>query len=233
MLYKKDDMINLKNTEVGYRFLNFKKCSCFYVFDNLSFIAFKKLNKNLNQISKDSVEIKLNKNINKNLLKNKYGYIFVNKWYQLKVPRNTNTAFNKNVILLNDREQIKELIENKQYECAMREPAKFDENKKDTNWINFGKEVLAVKLDNKILGMLTFTEEPNKNLRLRLLYTIKNYKRHGVGAMLIEHGIKIAKARNLKTLTICIDNSEGTHIENLALNNKFKHNKNGYVKILK
>lgn len=226
-------MIKLKNTEVGYRFLNFKKCSCFYVFDNLSFVAFKKLNKALDGISENSIEIKLNKSVNKDVLKNKYGYIFVNKWYYLKVPKNTDTTFNKNVFLLNDKEQIRELIENKQYECAMREPEKFGEDKTDANWINFGKEVLVVKLDGKILGMLTFTEEPNKNLRLRLLYTIKNYKRHGVGAMLIEHGIKIAKARNLKTLTLCIDNSEGTHIETLAINQNFKHNKNGYVKVLR
>jgi len=136
------------------------------------------------------------------------------------------------VVLITDREQIREVIQSKQSECATREPQKFDENKKDHNWINFGKEAIALKLDDKILSVLTFTEENNNNLRLRLIHTVKNYQRHGFGRLLVEHAFKIAYKRNLKTLSVCIDNSEGEHIENLMLGFNFKHVQNGFVKLI-
>jgi len=226
-------MINLKNTEIGYRFFNFKEYSCFYCFDNLTFGAFKKFCKCLNEIEQSSVEISLPKNVSKEKVEKNLGFTFQNKWYKSKVKKNIDTTFNKNVFLIEDRKQIADLIKSKQLECANRKPEKFDKNKQDENWIEFGKEALALKLDGKILSILTFTEEENKNLRLRLIYTIKNYQRHGFGAVLVEHAFKIAKLRNLQTVTACVDNSEGEHIEHLLENYKFKHIRNGYVKILK
>lgn len=226
-------MLKLKDTHIGYRFLNYKKCSCFYVFDDLTFTKFKLLNKQLNKIDFDCIEVSLNKKVSKETLEKKYGYIFVNKWYMGEVLKDVDTTFNKNIFLIKNREQIEHLIKQKQLECAEREPFKFDKNKQDEYWKGFGKEAIALKLDGRILSFLTFTEEKHKNLRVRLLYTVKSYQRHGLGTLLLEHAFKIAKIRHLNTVTICVDNSEGEHIENLILNYKFKHIKNGYVKLLK
>lgn len=226
-------MLNLKNTETGYRFLNYKEVSCFYVLGNLSFVAFKKLNKNLSQIKEDSIEVTLSKFVPKSLVEKHYGYTLFNKWYVCRVPKNLDTTFNKSIEIITNREEIKTLIESKQMDCAKRDPQKFDKNHKDANWLKFGNEAVAVKLNGKVLSMLTFTEEENKNLRIRLIATDKLYKRHGFGQILVEHAFKIAASRNLKTISFCVDNSEGAHIENLAKNFKFKHVKNGYVKIIR
>jgi len=166
-------MINLKNTEIGYRFFNFKEYRCFYCFDNLTFGAFKKFCKCLNEIEQSSVEISLPKNVSKEKVEKNLGFTFQNKWYKSKVKKNIDTTFNKNVFLIEDRKQIADLIKSKQLECANRKPEKFDKNKQDENWIEFGKEALALKLDGKILSILTFTEEENKNLEKIYHQTVK------------------------------------------------------------